>query len=109
MDAAEHGLTTAKSLSSRFALTGGRIVLPREIVEGKAQATSTPLGNVPAELDMEGLESFPQAKFASATAVEKGEWRDEMKLHAELLEKRLGGQAPAELAKRFEELSAAFE
>jgi N-acetylglucosamine-6-phosphate deacetylase len=31
-----HGLTSAKSLPPRFALTGGRIVLPQEIVASKA-------------------------------------------------------------------------
>jgi phosphoenolpyruvate carboxykinase (GTP) len=80
-----------------------------ERVEGKASARSTPLGNVPESLDMTGLEKFDAGKFAAATAVEKSEWKDEMKLHDELLDKKLGRKAPAELMKRFSELTAAFE
>jgi phosphoenolpyruvate carboxykinase (GTP) len=80
-----------------------------ERVEGKAAAQSTALGNVPTELDMQGLQSFDAGKFAAATAVEKSQWKDEMKLHDELLEGKLSGRAPRELAKRFEELNAAFE
>jgi phosphoenolpyruvate carboxykinase (GTP) len=80
-----------------------------ERVEGKASARSTPLGNVPESLDMTGLEKFDAGKFAAATAVEKSEWKDEMKLHDELLDQKLGRKAPAELMKRFSELTAAFE
>jgi phosphoenolpyruvate carboxykinase (GTP) len=79
-----------------------------ERVEGKAEAQDTPLGNVPKSLDMQGLESFGQDKFAAATSIDKSKWHDEMKLHAELLEGKLGGKAPKELGKRFEELESAF-
>jgi phosphoenolpyruvate carboxykinase (GTP) len=80
-----------------------------ERVEGKGAARSTPLGNVPAELDMKGLESLSPEKVAAATAVEHPQWRDELKLHADLLQGKLAGRAPKELAQRFEELNAAFE
>ena len=80
-----------------------------ERVEGRADAKSTPLGNVPVALDMEGTDSIPPEKFAAATAVDKSQWRAEMKLHAELLQGKLAGRAPHELARRFEDLNAAFE
>jgi phosphoenolpyruvate carboxykinase (GTP) len=80
-----------------------------ERVEGKASARTTPLGNVPESLDMKGLESFTADKFTAATAVDNAQWHDEMKLHGELLHGKLGGRAPKELAKRFEELNAAFD
>jgi phosphoenolpyruvate carboxykinase (GTP) len=80
-----------------------------ERVDGKASAKSTPLGNVPMALDMKGLESFSPEKFACATAVETSQWRDEMKLHDELLGGKLAGRAPQELAKRYAELKSAFE
>ena len=79
-----------------------------ERVEGKATAKSTPLGNVPVELDMKDLESMSAERFAAATAVDKAQWHDEMKLHAELLEGKLAGRAPKELEQRREELDAAF-
>jgi phosphoenolpyruvate carboxykinase (GTP) len=79
-----------------------------ERVEGKATAKSTPLGNVPVELDMKGMESMSAEKFAAATAIDKAQWHDEMKLHAELLEGKLAGRAPKELEQRKEELDAAF-
>jgi phosphoenolpyruvate carboxykinase (GTP) len=80
-----------------------------ERVEGKASAKSTPLGNVPDALDMKGLDFFTADRFASATSVDGPQWKDEMKLHAELLIGKLSGRAPKELAKRFEELNAAFD
>jgi len=79
-----------------------------ERIEGKAAATDTPLGNVPSALDMQGLEAFGPERFAAATAVEKSQWSDEMKLHAEMLGKKLEGSVPPELQRRFEELSATF-
>jgi phosphoenolpyruvate carboxykinase (GTP) len=80
-----------------------------ERVEGKAPAKATPLGNVPEQLDLNGLESFTSDKFASATAVDKSQWHDEMKLHDELLSGKLAGRAPQELAKRYDELDATFK
>ncbi len=79
-----------------------------ERVEGKGSARETPLGNVPAELDMQGLQGFDAGKFSAATAVDAAQWKDEMKLHAELLEKKLDNKASPELRKRYEELKAAF-
>jgi len=40
--------------------------------------------------------------------VKPEEWREELKLHGELLEKRLEGHAPAELMTRYQELKATF-
>ena len=80
-----------------------------ERVEGKAGAKSTPLGNVPEKLDMDGLPAFSPDKFGAATAVARPEWREEMTLHAELLESRLaGGRVPKELMQRYEQLRGEF-
>jgi phosphoenolpyruvate carboxykinase (GTP) len=78
-----------------------------ERVEGKAGARQTPLGNVPDQLDMQGLESFGAEKLEAATQVERGQWGDEMKLHGELVQK-LADRIPAAVKKRYEELKAAF-
>ncbi len=80
-----------------------------ERVDGKAGAKSTALGNVPESLDLDGLPSFDAQKLGSATAVLPNEWREEMTLHAELLESRLaGGRVPRELMRRFDELKKEF-
>ena len=79
-----------------------------ERVEGKGTAVETPLGNVPKELDMKGMESFGADKLAAATAVSKDEWRKEMPLHGEMVEGKLADKAPPEMMQRFEELKAAF-
>jgi phosphoenolpyruvate carboxykinase (GTP) len=79
-----------------------------ERVEGKGNATETPLGNVPTELDMKGLESFGSEKFAAANAVSKAEWQKEMPLHAEMVEGKLADKAPKEMMERYEELKANF-
>jgi phosphoenolpyruvate carboxykinase (GTP) len=79
-----------------------------ERVEGKGSAVETPLGNVPRELDMKGMESFGAEKFSAATAVSKAEWRKELPLHGEMVEGKLAEKAPAEMMKRYEELKAAF-
>ncbi len=79
-----------------------------ERVEGKGAAVETALGNVPKSLDMTGMESFGEDKFAAATAVSNAEWKKEMPLHAEMVEGKLAEKAPPELMKRFEELKAAF-
>ncbi|MGZ5101838.1 MAG: phosphoenolpyruvate carboxykinase (GTP) [Usitatibacter sp.] len=78
-----------------------------ERVEGSASAKSTSLGNVPESLDMKGLEAFGPEKFTAATEYSKPQWKDEMKLHAELIEGKLD-RVPQELLKRFKELKAAF-
>jgi phosphoenolpyruvate carboxykinase (GTP) len=79
-----------------------------ERVEGKAGAKATALGNVPESLDMAGLETFGPDKFAQATAVDKSQWHDEMKLHGELLDQKLGDHVPGELKKRYSELKSQF-
>jgi len=78
-----------------------------ERVEGKAGAKATPLGNVPESLDMQGLESFGAERFASATAVEKPQWSQEMGLHGELIQKLSRG-LPDAIKQRFEELKKTF-
>jgi phosphoenolpyruvate carboxykinase (GTP) len=77
-------------------------------VDGKGAAVETPLGNVPKSLDMTGLGSFGAEKFEAATKVSAEEWRQEMPLHAEMVEGKLADKAPPELMKRFEELKSAF-
>jgi phosphoenolpyruvate carboxykinase (GTP) len=75
-----------------------------ERVEGRGKAKETALGYVPEALDMAGLDSFGLDRFAAATEVSKAEWNAEMKLHAELLEERLGGRVPPELIERYQAL-----
>jgi phosphoenolpyruvate carboxykinase (GTP) len=78
-------------------------------VDGRAGARETPLGNVPEALETRGLKDFGAERLAAATAVSKREWREEMTLHAELLESRLaGGKVPEELTRRYEELRREF-
>jgi len=79
-----------------------------ERVEGKASARPTALGNVPESLDMLGLENFGPDKFAAAMAVDKSEWNAEMKLHAEMLEKKMADGVPPELMQRFRQLKSEF-
>jgi phosphoenolpyruvate carboxykinase (GTP) len=79
-----------------------------ERVEGRADAKETPLGRVPAALDMAGLESFDPERFKAATSVDPSQWSAEMKLHGEMLGKRLEGRAPAQIQKRYEELNKQF-
>jgi Phosphoenolpyruvate carboxykinase (GTP) len=64
-------------------------------------------GNVPDSLDMNGLD-FNADKFTAATAVDSSQWSQEMKLHAELIEGRLGEGVPASVKKRYEELKKEF-
>jgi phosphoenolpyruvate carboxykinase (GTP) len=80
-----------------------------ERVEGKAPAKSTALGNVPADIDMQGMKNFDAAKFDATTAIDPSQWKDEMKLHDELLTGKLAGRAPQELKKRYDELDATFK
>jgi phosphoenolpyruvate carboxykinase (GTP) len=77
-------------------------------VEGRGEAESTALGNVPVSLDLKGLESFGAEKLAAATAVSKAEWHAEMKLHAEMLEEKMVGKVPPELLERYQALKAEF-
>jgi phosphoenolpyruvate carboxykinase (GTP) len=82
-----------------------------ERVEGKAQAQSTTLGNVPAyrDLDWTGLESFGEAKFADATSIVKEQWSSEMKLHMEMVEEKLSAdRVPPELFARYQALKALY-
>jgi phosphoenolpyruvate carboxykinase (GTP) len=79
-----------------------------ERVEGTAAAVETPLGNVPRNLDMKGLEKVGADRLAAATEVSGAEWREEMPLHAEMVEGKLAEKAPREMLERFEELKAAF-
>ncbi|QJR16043.1 phosphoenolpyruvate carboxykinase (GTP) [Usitatibacter palustris] len=82
-----------------------------ERVEGKSGAQPTTLGNVPAhkDLDWSGLESFGEAKFADATAIDNAQWSDEMKLHMEMVEGKLAqDNVPPELFARYQALRAAY-
>ncbi len=79
-----------------------------ERVEGKAEATSTALGNIPAygQLDWNGL-AYSDAVFANITRIDKAEWQQELKLHDELLSK-LQHRLPAEMTARYRTLSNAI-
>ncbi len=79
-----------------------------ERIEGKGEAHATALGNVPAAIDLQGLESFDPERFALSTAVDAPEWNAEMRLHAEMLGNKLEGRTPDELQRRYQELNAYF-
>jgi phosphoenolpyruvate carboxykinase (GTP) len=79
-----------------------------ERVEGRGAAVETPLGIVPEELDLEGLTGTSPRRVNAANEVSVAEWRDELKLHGELLEKKLQGDTPTALMQRYHELQEAF-
>jgi phosphoenolpyruvate carboxykinase (GTP) len=78
-----------------------------ERVEGGGAAIETPLGLVPESLDLRGLDASPR-RIAAANEVSMAEWREELALHAELLESKLKGDAPVALIQRYRELKEAF-
>ena len=75
-----------------------------ERATGRAQATSTPIGNVPAEgaLDTEGLD-MPAEDLAELLRVDTAEWRAEVPLIREHYA-RFGDRLPVELAEQLEGL-----
>ncbi|MFN8697666.1 MAG: phosphoenolpyruvate carboxykinase (GTP) [Burkholderiales bacterium] len=79
-----------------------------ERVEGKAEATPTALGHIPAygQLDWNGL-AYSDTVFANITRVDKAEWQQELKLHDELLSK-LEHRLPSEMTARYRTLSNAI-
>ncbi|HEY2627569.1 MAG TPA: phosphoenolpyruvate carboxykinase domain-containing protein, partial [Usitatibacter sp.] len=82
-----------------------------ERVEGKAQAETTTLGNVPgyADLDWTGLENFGVEKYADATSIVKEQWSGEMRLHMEMVEGKLSrDRVPPELFARYQALKALY-
>ena len=76
-------------------------------VEGKGAAKETPLGYVPESLDTTGL-PIGAEKIAEANTVSKPEWRDEIKLHAEMVEGKLAERAPREMLERYQALKSEF-
>jgi phosphoenolpyruvate carboxykinase (GTP) len=80
-----------------------------ERCQGKAQATKTPIGNVPdfRHLEWKGLESFGVENFKRVCSVDPQEWKRELELQDELL-KLLGERLPPELAARRAELGRAL-
>src|SRR4029078_11222851 len=79
-----------------------------ERVEGRGSARNTPLGVVPQSLDLEGVANMGPERIAAANAVSSEEWREELKLHAELVEEKLKGDTPPALVQRYSELKQAF-
>ena len=77
-------------------------------VEGGGRSIETPLGHVPEELDLEGLASVGPERIAAANKVSTEEWREELKLHAELVEEKLKDDTPPALVQRYAELKQAF-
>jgi GTP-dependent phosphoenolpyruvate carboxykinase len=51
---------------------------------------------------------FSADKFMAATAVDNAQWSQEMKLHAELIEGKLGERVPGPVKSRYEELKREF-
>jgi phosphoenolpyruvate carboxykinase (GTP) len=80
-----------------------------ERVDGSAGATETPLGNVPESLDLTGLPEVGPERLAAASRVSPEEWREELKLHAELVEEKLKGDVPSALVERYGQLKQAFQ
>ncbi|MBL8516858.1 MAG: phosphoenolpyruvate carboxykinase (GTP) [Betaproteobacteria bacterium] len=79
-----------------------------ERVEGKAAATESPLGFIPSYRDLDWTGSgFGEDKFASLTSVDTAQWRQELKLHEELLTK-LSLRLPVAVKSRYDQLSAAL-
>ncbi len=80
-----------------------------ERVEGHAGAQLTPIGNVPGHdhLDWRGLESFDAGTYDAISAIDRAQWKQEMPLHRELLDK-LGSRLPAAMARRYEVLEKLF-
>jgi len=74
--------------------------------EGNAGAEDTPIGRMPRyeDLEWQGLAGFDRARFEKLTAFDRGEWRQELKEHAELFDK-LKSRLPREL----EQLRQEFE
>lgn len=72
-----------------------------ERCQGKAHAIETPIGLVPDYKDLEwkGLESFDGDQFERVTSIDRGEWKQELKLHDEFLQ-MLGDRLPSALASR---------
>ena len=72
-----------------------------ERVEGKAHAHLTPLGGIPdyADLDWHGA-NFSEDTFKAITSVNQAQWRQELTLHEELLNK-LEYHLPAVLKRRY--------
>ena len=70
-----------------------------ERCEGKAGALDTPIGRMPRyeDLEWQGLDGFDRARFEKLTAFDRGEWRQELKDHAELFDK-LKARMPKELS-----------
>jgi phosphoenolpyruvate carboxykinase (GTP) len=79
-----------------------------ERVEGRGSAHETPLGVVPEELDLQGLPNMTPERIAAANEVCNDEWREELVLHAELVEEKLKGDTPQPLVDRYAELKQAF-
>jgi len=80
-----------------------------ERVEGRAGAQLTPIGNVPGHdhLDWRGLESFTPETYDAIAGIDRAQWRQELPLHRELLDK-LGNRLPAAMARRYEALEKLF-
>ncbi len=80
-----------------------------ERVEGRAAATATPLGHIPSygDLDWTGID-YPAASFDTLTRVDAAEWRAELALHDELLQ-RLGDRLPTAVTQRRAALGALLE
>jgi phosphoenolpyruvate carboxykinase (GTP) len=75
-----------------------------ERIEGTADAVETPIGFVPTpdSIDVDGLDATPET-VAKASKVNPDEWREELPLIKEWLEK-FGEQLPAELWSEYDGL-----
>jgi len=77
--------------------------------EGSDKASPTPIGNMPRYEDLEwnGLEGFDRTRFEKLMALDREQWRTELKGHAELFEK-LKTRLPKELDQLRGQLERAF-
>ena len=80
-----------------------------ERCRGRANATETPIGWVPAYEDLvwTGLDRFSREQYAAVTSLRHDEWQDELGQHDDLFEK-LGARLPRELALRREAIGLAM-
>jgi phosphoenolpyruvate carboxykinase (GTP) len=80
-----------------------------ERCSGRAHATETPIGWVPAFEDVTwgGLEAFGRERFGQVAGVDAAQWKRELKMHDEILG-ALSSRLPRELALRREALELAL-
>jgi phosphoenolpyruvate carboxykinase (GTP) len=80
-----------------------------ERCQGKAHALKTAIGYVPefGDLEWKGLEGFGDEQFRKVTSIDLGAWKQELKLHDEILG-LVGPRLPREMAAKRDALGQVF-